>query len=404
MSDVDLRTVEQRIKGGKVQAVVLELLGNSIHFPLANIILEMLLEGFSSYLIEVDFYAMLFACLVQAWWLGQRQYQNQPAPFMGNLIGPVIYSAIEWLMDGHAFWLAPHHQAYWFFALLVGCLQQLQLYLSAQYRLLVLLAEHLSRTSILLVMYAIFEWHENTSINSLEMFLEESSHQFVSLVILLLGFVVGFGYWLAQQYQDTLQATAAQLRIYSEWLLGRELLDRAVADHKVLSLSRKQRAVLFMDIRGFTAWSEQQTPEQVVEMLNSCFAAAEPILDRYKAIKVKHTGDEIMAVFTDAESAFWSGRALRLELEQILSPYGLSAGGGIHYGELVEGLIGGQKLRSYDIIGDTVNTAKRLCDGAKGGELLISEPVCHCVEPDRLFSQREIVMKGKKQPLTVFSI
>ncbi len=404
MSRVDLGTVEQRIRGGKVQTIVLELLSNTIHFPLANIILEMLLEGFFSYLTEVDFYAMLFACLIQAWWLGQRQYQNQPAPFVGNLIGPAIYSAVEWLMDGHAFWLAPHHQAYWLFAIVVGSLQQLQQHLPRNTRIYLLLAEHLSRTSILLVMYAIFEWHENPSINSLEMFLEESSHQFVSLVILLLGFVVGFGYWLAQQYQDTLQATAAQLRIYSEWLLGRELLDRAVADHKVLGLSRRQRAVLFMDIRGFTAWSEQQTPEQVVEMLNSCFAAAEPILDRYKAIKVKHTGDEIMAVFTDAESAFWSGRALRLELEQILSPYGLSAGGGIHYGELVEGLIGGQKLRSYDIIGDTVNTAKRLCDGAKGGELLISESVCHCVEPDRLFSQREIVMKGKKQPLTVFSI
>ena len=111
-----------------------------------------------------------------------------------------------------------------------------------------------------------------------------------------------------------------------------------------------------------------------------------------------------MAVFSDPSSAFWAGRGLRIELEQILSPYGLNAGAGIHYGELVEGLIGGQKLRSYDIIGDTVNTAKRLCDNAVGGELLVSAPVFDEVVPDRVVSQREIMMKGKRQPLTVFSV
>ena len=398
------RTVDQRIRGGLGQAIVLELLTNSIHFPLVNIILEMLLEGVWGYLMEVDFYIITLACVVQAWWLGSRQYQGKPQPLLGNLIGPAIYSAIEWSLEGMLFWQAPHHQAYWLLALSVGVLQQLRLHFPLRAHLYLLLAEHLSRTSILLVMYGIFEWHEKPEINSIGIFLAEDSHQFVALVILLLGLVVGLSDWQAQRYLVRLKATMAQLRLYSEWLLGKELLDKAVDDTKALSLSRRQRAVLFMDVRGFTAWSEQQTPEQVVEMLNACFAAAEPVLDRYGAIKVKHTGDEIMAVFSDPSSAFWAGRGLRIELEQILSPYGLNAGAGIHYGELVEGLIGGQKLRSYDIIGDTVNTAKRLCDNAEGGELLVSAPVFDEVVPDRVVSQREIMMKGKRQPLTVFSV
>lgn len=404
MDNLGLFTVEQRIQGKKTQAVVLELLSNTIHFPLANIILEMLLAGVVTYLSEPDFYFMLLACSLQAWWLGHRQFIGKPMPFIGNLIGPAVYTLIEVALDGAEFWEAPHHQAYWVFALIVGSLQQIQLHLPRLIRIYVLLAEHLARTSILLVMYAIFEWHEKPFINSIELFLEDESHQFVSIVIGLLGLVVGLGYWSAQRYLETLKETAAQLRIYSEWLLGRDLLDQAVTNHQVLGLSRKQRAVVFMDIRGFTAWSEQQSPEQVVSMLNQCFTAAEPICDQFKAIKVKHTGDEIMAVFAEADAAVQAAKQMQQALAPILTPYGLSAGGGVHYGELVEGLIGGDKLRSYDIIGDTVNTAKRLCDNAKGGELLVSEPVFWAYGEACASSQRQIQMKGKQQPFCAYLI
>jgi hypothetical protein len=61
----------------------------------------------------------------------------------------------------------------------------------------------------------------------------------------------------------------------------------------------------------------------------------------------------------------------------------------VHYGELVEGLIGGEKLRSYDIIGDTVNTAKRLFDKATGGELLGSESVFLAYGEGELTLQRQ---------------
>ncbi|SKA26205.1 Adenylate cyclase, class 3 [Oceanospirillum multiglobuliferum] len=404
MDNLGLFTVEQRIKGKQTQAVVLELLSNSIHFPLANIILEMLLVGAANYVLEPDFYIMLLACFLQAAWLGHRQFIGKPMPFIGNLVGPAVYSLIEVSLDGAEFWEAPHHQAYWVFALIVGSLQQIQLYLPKIIRVYVLLAEHLARTSILLVMYAIFEWHEKPFINSIELFLEDESHQFVSIVIGLLGLVVGLGYWSAQRYLETLQETAAQLRIYSEWLLGRDLLDQAVSNNQVLGLSRKQRAVLFMDVRGFTAWSERQSPEQVVSMLNQCFTAAEPICDQFKAIKVKHTGDEIMAVFADPETAVLAAKQMQQAVQNILKPYDLSAGCGVHYGELVEGLIGGEKLRSYDIIGDTVNTAKRLCDNAKGGELLVSEPVFLAYGEDELTLQRQIKMKGKQQLFSAYLI
>ena len=403
-----LQGVEARLRGRRSHSVALELLSNSIHFPLANIILELLIEGFSDYVFEPDFYTLILACLVQAWWLGSRQYEGRPSPFLGNLIGPAVYTLIEVALEGAAFWQSPNHIAYWVFAFLVGGLQQLQLWLPQGLRLYALLAEHLTRTSILLVMYIIFEIHDAPSLEGVMHFFSDDSHLFVSIVIVLLGLIVGFSYWTAQRYLQTLQVTADQLKVYSEWLLGRDLLDQAVGNQKVLGLSRKKRAVLFMDIRGFTAWSERQSPEQVVSMLNACFAAAEPVSDRFKAIKVKHTGDEIMAVFDRPVRAVAAGKELRALLTELLEGYGLTVGAGIHYGELVEGLIGGEKVRSYDIIGDTVNTAKRLCDAALGGELLLSQAVVNeAARDDDIFFgnlpaiYRDISMKGKQDPIQV---
>ena len=400
--------VEARLRGRRSHSVALELLSNSIHFPLVNIILELLIEGFSDYVFEPDFYTLILACLLQAWWLGGRQYEGRPSPFLGNLIGPAVYTLIEVVLEGAAFWQSPNHIAYWMFAILVGGLQQLQLWLPHGLRLYALLAEHLTRTSILLVMYIIFEVHDAPSLEGVENFFSDDSHLFVSIVIVLLGLIVGFSYWTAQRYLQNLQVTADQLKIYSEWLLGRDLLDQAVGNQNVLGLSRKKRAVLFMDIRGFTAWSERQAPEQVVTMLNACFAAAEPICEYSKAIKVKHTGDEIMAVFDEPVRAVAAGEELRALLMELLQNYGLTVGAGIHYGDLVEGLIGGEKVRSYDIVGDTVNTAKRLCDTALGGELLLSQAVVNEIEreDDIFFSNRsavyrDICMKGKQDPIQV---
>ena len=62
-------------------------------------------------------------------------------------------------------------------------------------------------------------------------------------------------------YLGLLRETSSQLQRYSEWLLGKDLLERVIADPEALSMMRRERAVLFMDIRSFTAWAERCTPE-----------------------------------------------------------------------------------------------------------------------------------------------
>lgn len=83
----------------------------------------------------------------------------------------------------------------------------------------------------------------------------------------------------------------------------------------------------------------------------------------------------------------------------------LGAGIGLHGGLVVEGLLGSANVKFYDVIGDTVNTAKRIESAARSGEILISEHVRNGTgQKLHLDSGREINVKGKEKPLIVYSV
>ncbi len=397
--------IESVLKGTRRGHVIQEWLTNSVHFPLANIILELLLESPSSYLLESDLYVLLAASLIQAHFLGSWRYQGSPRPFLGNLIAPTLYTATELIFHGSAFFSSPNHLAYWGFSLAIGSVQQVQSVVSERLANLLILMEHLIRTCILLAMYWIFETLTHPQYTSLTGFLADDSHVFVITVVPLLGLIIGFAHLTAGHYLIALQKTAVQLRKYSEWLLGRELLARAISDINALSIQRQQRSVLFMDIRGFTHWAESRTPEQVITMLNAYFETAEEVWEGSVAIKVKYTGDEVMAVFPSALSAVQVALELREKVNALLQRYGLAAGIGVHQGEVVEGLIGSTDVKAYDVIGDTVNTGKRISDQSASGELLISHEVYAALDKAvMVLEPRSVHVKGKSEPLQVYPL
>lgn len=409
-----LSELERRLKGSLKGHVIEELFTNSIHFPLANIILELLLSSSQplAYLLKLDPYIIIVACTIQAYFLGTWKYKGYTFRLLGNIIGPTIYTVFELILEGAEFFESPNHLAYWGFSLLIGLLQEIKYNVSGTARNLLILSEHLVRTNILLVTYWIFETsylQENALFEpgylSFGGFFSDHSHQYIAIVLILLGLVIGFANITAANYLRMLQGTAKTLRRYSEWFFGRELLSQAVIDSSVLTLQRRERTVLFMDIRGFTRWSETKTPEEVVTMLNAYFDIAEKFWEETTVIKVKHTGDEILAVFATAEDALRTAIQLREAIETFLRAYGLSAGIGLHCGQLVEGLIGSRQVKAYDIIGDTVNTGKRICDQAAGGEILVSQ-ACYTKIRDLVTAAepKVITAKGKKDTLCLYPV
>ncbi len=406
-------SIESRLSGTKKSQIIQEFFNNSAHFPIVNIFLEMLLKGTSVYFLSVGFLLMLMSALLQAYWLGRWQYEKNPHPLFGNLIGVICYTigeiALHILFLNESFSQAlgffekPHHLAYWMFSILIGVLQYFRSY---HPNLIVL--ESIVRISILGVMYWIFE-HLFYHYDYNHFFINES-HIFLSLSILFLGIVFGFAHLNAQTYLNILQETSRQLQCYSEWLLGRHLLDAAMKNPESLSLNRRERTVIFVDIRGFTQWSELQNPETVVAMLNQYFSIGEKSWlshPKFNAhlIKAKYTGDEIMLVMDDVQMAVKLAQLLSKELSVFLKEFDLGTGIGIHSGFLVEGLLGSHQIKAYDVIGDTVNTAKRICDSATKGEILLSEAIWLKYSESYICKQQQQVkVKGKREPLILFSI
>lgn len=371
---------------------------HSGHVPLVLLILEALLAR-PGYFAGADPYLLLASGMGQAWLMEWLALRGQPRPFLANLAGPLLYSLVETGLEGAAFFQQWHHQAYWVFALGFALLQSAQARQAGGAAPLVL-AENVLRSAIPLVMYALFEARSKNTALSLDVFFADRAHDFLAVVLLLLGVLLGFADINLRRSLATVRSLTARLRQYSEWSLGRGILDRAIADERSLSLQRVGRAILFMDIRGFTAWSESQTPEAVVRMLNAYYRTAEEALDEHPPIKLKYTADEVMAVFADAAQAVTAGSRMLASTRQLLAASDLAAGAGVHCGQVVEGVLGGEGAKAYDFIGDTVNTAQRLCDAAAPGELLVSMVACDAAGLAPM-QQRDILAKGKREPLRV---
>lgn len=400
--------IETRLRGTRHGYIAQEFFTNSAHFPIVNIFYELLLERNTLvYFAEPDAYVLVIAALIQAYFIGSWQYKKVSRPFLGNLISPICYTLVESIVEGPSeFFVSPAHIAYWGFALSMGILQEVRLHLTEKIAKVSILLENLVRISIVFVMYGLFEAATSKyKPYTIARFFADPGHYFMVIIVLLFGLLLGFSNITVQSYLTILRRTASQLRVYSEWLLGRNLLSDAVKDPKALTLHRRERSLLFMDIRGFTQWSETQPPEDIVNILNAYFETAERIWTASPAIKIKLTADEIMIVFPAERDAVSAALELRKEVGEFLQKYKMSVGIGIHSGPLVEGLLGSKEVKGFDVIGDTVNTAKRLCEAAEGGEILISHDVYNSLGNIAAVSNaREISVKGKTEPVKVYSL
>ncbi len=396
-------SLQSRLNGSPTTRFLRELFGNSLHFPIANIVLEMLAGGPGAYFASPDPYILLLAGVLQAYFLNRWEGRKR---LPGNLIGPALYTLVEAAIEGASFFHAPNHTLYWAIALIFGLTQAIRPSASRLLAALTILIEEVSRASILLLMYYIFEMKTSpVQTASLSVFFSDPSHQFVTVVALLLGLTAGLANLTAQHYLALLRETLTQLRTYSEWFLGHDLLEKAISNPDALQLQRQEHTVLFMDIRGFTGWSETRTPEEVVSMLNRYYQIAEATLNQHHVIKVKFTADEVLAIFPTVDYGLQAALDLNTQINQYLGRHGLSVGTGMHSGPMVEGLLGSKNVKLFDVVGDTVNTAKRIESAAGPGEVLVSEPVRLALGATfRAGAKRQVAVKGKDEPVTVYPL
>ncbi len=207
----------------------------------------------------------------------------------------------------------------------------------------------------------------------------------------------------------------AERRLF-EKMVSPAVIEQLDPDQLQLGGKRTEITTLFADIRGYTRFSEDTDPEELVTILNRYLsAAADAVLAREGTID-KFIGDAIMAWFNApipqpdhtlrAVQAALSIRAAVQKLKYQLPPeLHLSFGAGIHFGEAVLGLVGTEKRMDYTAIGDSVNTAKRIQENSAPSQIIISETAYQFVA-DKIDARavEPILAKGKKEPLAVYEV
>ncbi len=224
-----------------------------------------------------------------------------------------------------------------------------------------------------------------------------------------------------KQLHDELESRNTLLRRVLNRYVNEDIVDVILVDpDKYLKLGGDTRTVtvFFADIRGFTAFAERRPAHEVLQILNRFFNELTEVIFAHHGTFDKYVGDELMAFFgapvatgDDVLNALQSA----LEMQQVfrrvrdsldlpeLEPIGL--GIGLHSGEVAVGNVGSERVMSYTVIGDVVNTAQRIQEAAQSGQILISEATYRLAESlldaERLEAR---MFSGKSEPIVVYNL
>lgn len=170
--------------------------------------------------------------------------------------------------------------------------------------------------------------------------------------------------------------------------------------------------VLMADLRGFTTFSEQAHPGEVVDLLNTYFGAIVPIVLDEGGTVVQFVGDAIMAVFNapveqpdHARRAVRAGLVLQERVAEIAAdrPDAPLFRVGINTGPALVGNIGAEAMRNFTAIGDTTNTAARLEGLAETGQVVVSaSTLAELGDGAQARSLGSLSVKGRQEPVEAF--
>ncbi|MGH7266702.1 MAG: adenylate/guanylate cyclase domain-containing protein [Candidatus Rokuibacteriota bacterium] len=195
-----------------------------------------------------------------------------------------------------------------------------------------------------------------------------------------------------------------------------ELIVSAGAE-KMLESHRREITVVFCDLRGFTAFSETTEPEEMMDVLREYHAAMGQEIFRFEGTLERFAGDGLMVFFNDPLPCLDpAARAVRMAvaMRERVGALGaawrrrghqLDLGVGIAQGYATLGRIGFEGRFDYGAIGTVTNLASRLCDEARGGQILVSQRVWAAVE-DLVEAEPtgDLSLKGLHRPVAAYGI
>ena len=242
-----------------------------------------------------------------------------------------------------------------------------------------------------------------------------------------------------KRYHDTIKAQAAELAELNRTLeervqaqvdelerlrqlrrfLSPQLADAVVSsgDETILHSHRRQVAMFFADLRGWSSFVDAVEPEELMRVLGEFHGAIGRLVKRFEATVGFLEGDGVQLFFNDpieipdaALRAVRMGCALREEMAELTPQwrkrgYELDFGAGIALGYATCGEVGFEGRSDYAAIGAVTNLASRLADEATGGQILIAQRLYAEVEKDvDVQPVGEFTLKGFPRPVVAFNV
>jgi adenylate cyclase len=242
-----------------------------------------------------------------------------------------------------------------------------------------------------------------------------------------------------KQYHDTIKSQARELIELNRTLeervrtqvtelerlrrlqrfLSPQLADAIVSsgDDSILSSHRREVAMFFADLRGWTSFVDAVEPEELMRVLGEFHSTIGVLVRQFEATVGFIEGDGVQLFFNDpievpdaALRAVWLGCALREEMAALMPRwrrrgYDLDFGAGIALGYATCGEVGFEGRSDYAAIGAVTNLASRLADEAAGGQILIEQPLYAEVEDEiDVEDFGEVVLKGYRRPIAAFNV
>jgi adenylate cyclase len=227
----------------------------------------------------------------------------------------------------------------------------------------------------------------------------------------------------ARELQARLAATSIELQRVQQscaLLAPAGVVQRVVSEGLDEMAERKIVTVMFTDLVGYTAMSEQLDPHVMARILNGYFQRVSDAVGEHRGRIGTYLGDGILSYFGALEPNPWQcndavGAAVALRASiaaysQDLRKEGLpqiSVGAGIHRGPGLAGLIGSRERREYTVIGRTVNLAARVqaLTRTHNSDILITESVREQLDPRfKLEAKPATPVKGIAEPVVTYAV
>jgi class 3 adenylate cyclase len=188
-------------------------------------------------------------------------------------------------------------------------------------------------------------------------------------------------------------------------------------NERILESHRRDIAALFCDLRGFTSFAESAEPEEVMELLHDYHGRLVPLIQASEGTLDRFVGDGLIVYFNDplpcpnpAERAVQLAVAMREAMVLLAATWRrrghqIGFGVGIAQGFATLGQIGFEGRLDYSAVGTVINTAARLCEVAKDGQILVTSRIAAAVSDAADIAEiGELSFKGLSRPLAVSNV